>query len=116
MLTALLLAAATGCTIQRDAAGEIIRDASAVSHFRKVNSCPATGLTTGACPGWVVDHIWPLCAGGCDKPENMQWQQTTESRLKDTLEKFLCGFTVLPVTIQKARCELKVDPTICVIP
>ena len=29
---------------------------------------------TGACPGFVVDHIQPLKRGGMDAPENMQWQ------------------------------------------
>ena len=24
-------------------------------------------------PGWAVDHVKPLCAGGEDKPANMQW-------------------------------------------
>jgi hypothetical protein len=26
-----------------------------------------------ACPGYVVDHIMPLCAGGADDPANMMW-------------------------------------------
>jgi hypothetical protein len=51
------------------------RDPAAVRAFRKANPCPATGKTTGACPGWVVDHTIPLCLGGPDEPLNMQWHE-----------------------------------------
>jgi hypothetical protein len=37
-----------------------------VRAFRAVQPCPATGLHRGACPGWHVDHIEPLCAGGAE--------------------------------------------------
>lgn len=49
------------------------RDASARRAFVRENPCPLTGKTKGACPGWDVDHIVPLCAGGADHPKNMQW-------------------------------------------
>jgi hypothetical protein len=41
---------------------------------------PATGLSTGACPGYVIDHVVPLKRGGADSPENMQWQTIEERR------------------------------------
>lgn len=41
-------------------------------------------------PGWVVDHIVPLCAGGLDAPENMQWQVAAESYVKDKYERQMC--------------------------
>ena len=50
------------------------------------------GLTYGACPGWVVDHLVPLCAGGADAPGNMAWQRADEATRKDTIERQLCAF------------------------
>jgi len=53
--------------------------------------CPANGKTRGACPGYVVDHIKPLCAGGADHPSNMRWQTKGEAKKKDREERRLCG-------------------------
>lgn len=58
--------------------------------FVRDNPCPATQATRGACPGWVVDHIVPLCAGGADHPANMQWQTKAEAKAKDTAEHRQC--------------------------
>jgi hypothetical protein len=52
--------------------------------------CPETGVTRGSCPGYVVDHIVPLCAGGEDAPENMQWQELAASKVKDKEEWHTC--------------------------
>ncbi len=49
------------------------RSAAAVAEFKRANPCPVTNKARGACPGWQVDHRLPLCVGGADKPENMQW-------------------------------------------
>lgn len=68
------------------AAEPIKRDRSQVRAFRAVNPCPATGLTRGACPGWHVDHIRALCAGGPDHPSNMQWIDKDDHRLKTFLD------------------------------
>lgn len=59
--------------------------------FVKANPCPATGQSRGACPGWVVDHIHPLCAGGADHHTNMQWQTVAEAKIKDKEERRLCA-------------------------
>lgn len=58
--------------------------------FVKANPCPATGNPRGACPGYVVDHIIPLCAGGADHPSNMQWQTAAEAKIKDREERAQC--------------------------
>ncbi len=89
LLLAALLAAPTGCgPIRED--GKIVRSKSAVRLFRSTHPCPSTGKRAGSCPGYVVDHLWPLCAGGCDVPENMQWQEIEASKRKDKLERRAC--------------------------
>lgn len=66
------------------------RNASARRAFVRDNPCPVTGQSRGKCPGWVVDHVVPLCAGGPDKPANMQWQTVEEAKIKDRAEMQLC--------------------------
>lgn len=66
------------------------RDPHQRSAFMKQHACPANGKTRGACPGYVVDHIKPLCAGGRDHPSNMQWQTVAEAKRKDRLEAEEC--------------------------
>lgn len=66
------------------------RDRSVIREFRSQNACPSTQQFTGPCPGYVVDHIMPLCAGGPDAVRNMQWQERTESYRKDALEREIC--------------------------
>lgn len=66
------------------------RSAKAVAEFKRAHPCPATGARRGACPGYVVDHIHPLCAGGPDTPANMQWQTVHDARLKDRDERRMC--------------------------
>jgi hypothetical protein len=65
---------------KRDEHGRIIRSTTARKEFMK-----RTGLSLGR-PGYVVDHIVPLKKGGCDCPENMQWQTIDEARAKDKWE------------------------------
>jgi hypothetical protein len=38
----------------------------------------------------VVDHKAPLCGGGADHPDNMQWQEYQQSLVKDVLERRVC--------------------------
>lgn len=66
------------------------RDRAQRAEFVREHPCPATGKTHGACPGWVVDHIVPLCAGGADAPSNMQWQGLNASKEKDKEEWRTC--------------------------
>ena len=67
------------------------RSARQVRAFRILYPCPATGHPRGACPGWVVDHVVPLCAGGADHPHNMQWQSAADAKVKDRDEIALCA-------------------------
>lgn len=83
-------ASASVSDLPRDADGKIKRSSWQVRKFRAAHPCPATGRVTGTCTGYVVDHIWPLCAGGPDKAANMQWQTRAESLVKDRAEKTMC--------------------------
>lgn len=67
------------------------RQASAVAEFKRQQPCPATGKTRGTCPGYIVDHIEPLCAGGADAPANMQWQTVEDAKAKDKHEHRQCA-------------------------
>src|SRR5690242_6133136 len=58
--------------------------------FEREHPCPSTGLNHGSCPGYIKDHIKPLCAGGGDSPSNMQWQTKEAAHKKDLQEWALC--------------------------
>jgi hypothetical protein len=58
--------------------------------FQRQHPCPSTHLKTGSCPGWIMDHVVPLCAGGPDTPENMQWQTVHDAKIKDVEERRMC--------------------------
>lgn len=58
---------------RRDAKGQIIRRADVLTAFKREHTCPVTGVSTGACPGWAIDHVIPLACGGCDAVSNLQW-------------------------------------------
>src|SRR6266852_29264 len=66
------------------------RDPAQRAAFVKEHPCPSSGKTKRRCPGYVVDHIVPLCAGGRDHPSNMQWQTVAEAKQKDRIEEQEC--------------------------
>ncbi len=72
--------------VTRESHGHIRRSESARLAFKHHHPCPSTGKTSGACPGYVVDHIMPLKRGGADDPSNMQWQTTGAAKAKDRWE------------------------------
>lgn len=84
MQAAALLAAALLLPCLADA--RIPRDHAQVRAFRAENPCPATGERRGACPGWEVDHVIALCAGGEDRPSNMQWLSKEDHRFKTVVD------------------------------
>jgi hypothetical protein len=53
--------------------------------------CPGTGPSRGACLGYVIDHIVPLCTGGADHPSNMQWQTAAEAVARDARDRGQSG-------------------------
>jgi len=67
------------------------RSHAARAEFQRVTPCPANDQRRGPCPGYIVDHIIPLCAGGPDHPENMQWQTVENAKSKDRDERRQCA-------------------------
>ncbi len=72
--------------VPRDSRGRIARASQLKTEFKKGSPCPATGRSSGGCPGYVIDHVVPLKRGGADKPSNMQWQTKAEAKAKDRYE------------------------------
>lgn len=77
-------------TCARDDKGRIARSAAAKRQYERSVPCPATGKRSGACPGFVIDHVWPLACGGADSPTNMAWQTVAEAKAKDRIERAGC--------------------------
>ncbi len=73
-------------TASRDSHGRIQRSERAKNDFKRMSPCPSTGKRSGACPGYVVDHVNPLECGGADAPSNMQWQTVSAAKAKDRTE------------------------------
>jgi len=77
----------TRCTsCSRNPKGRIARSSTAKHAFQKSHPCPSTGKRSGACPGYVIDHVKPLKRGGADAPGNMQWQTRAAAKAKDKVE------------------------------
>lgn len=59
--------------VVRDATGNIKRSSAVLTAYKKLHPCPSTGLTTGSCPDWSLNHSIPLACGGCDAVYNLTW-------------------------------------------
>ena len=68
-----------------NARGRTLRNRTARDRFMH-----STGYPRGR-PGYVVDHVMPLCAGGADAPSNMQWQTVEAAKVKDRQERAMCA-------------------------
>lgn len=68
------------------AEARIQRSPAEVSAFKRLYPCPSTGLKRGACPGYHVDHMIALCAGGPDAVVNMQWLTVEDHRFKTLVD------------------------------
>lgn len=60
------------------------------AEFKRLQPCPATGKVRGPCPGWEVDHVLALCAGGRDAVDNLQWLRVEEHRIKTRSDAAAC--------------------------
>jgi len=73
------------------ASAKVYRSLEVKHEFQRQHPCPSTGRTTGACPGYVKDHVVPLACGGPDAVSNLQWQTTAAAKAKDKWERKACG-------------------------
>jgi hypothetical protein len=89
MVRALVLAFAL---IPLLADARIPRSAAEVLAFKLHNPCTSTGLRRGACPGYQVDHVQPLCSGGPDTAANMQWLSVADHRTKTRQDVRVCRY------------------------
>lgn len=81
-----LIALLALCLIHGGADAGPTRSSAAKAEFKAGHPCPANGRRSGACPGYVIDHLVPLACGGADAPRNMQWQTIAAAKLKDRWE------------------------------
>jgi hypothetical protein len=75
-------------TVARESRGRVKRSNPAKDAFKREQPCPSTGKPSGACSGYVMDHVKPLDCGGADDPSNMQWQTIAEGKAKDKTERY----------------------------
>ena len=68
------------CAFSCFATAAAIRSSGAKAEFKREHPCPATGGRSGACGGYVIDHIVPLACGRADAPANVQWQTVAEAK------------------------------------
>lgn len=88
MNKAILLIAAI--SISMGAAAKTQRSTAELRAFQRETPCPANGARRGPCPGYQTDHIEPLCAGGVDRRDNMQWLTTQEHKWKTRTDVRVC--------------------------
>jgi hypothetical protein len=89
--TALIVALAACVVVPTSSSAKKLRSASVKREFQLTHPCPETGRTSGACPGYVKDHIVPLACGGPDAASNLQWQTTRDAKAKDKWETKGCA-------------------------
>ncbi len=73
------------------ASAGVHRSYAAKREFQREHPCPSTGRTSGACPGYVKDHIVPLACRGPDTAANFQWQTVQAAKAKDKWERKSCA-------------------------
>lgn len=54
--------------VHRDSHRQMARSSTARRQFVHSRPCLSTGKSSGACPGYVIDHVMPLQRGGADNP------------------------------------------------
>ncbi len=58
--------------------------------FAALHACPSTGQPRLPCPGYQIDHIWPLKCKGPDIVENLQWLSIEDHKAKTKREAREC--------------------------
>jgi hypothetical protein len=89
ILATFLMLAFCACVPTADARNA--RSHAAKRDFVAANPCPSTrSHKVRNCPGYIIDHVNRLCAGGPDAASNMQWQTVRAARVKDRQERAMC--------------------------
>lgn len=96
VLMALMISVLRSCAHAQEApvvSNSAARSSTTVHEFRKLKPCPdgPDKGSTSRCHGFVVDHIVPLCFGGKDDPDNMQYQTVEDGLKKDVFEREACA-------------------------
>lgn len=91
---------------ERDSDGSIKRSRAVLREFQRIHPCPSTGKTTGACPGWNIDHVVPLICFGRDAIFNLQWlpveiKRCAGTTCKDRFERRVYCRFITPTTTLK---------------
>ena len=76
LLLALVLALISPAQAAQERSGAVLR------LFRAAHECPSTGLKTGPCPGFQMDHALALVCGGLDIPANIRWLSVEQHKVK----------------------------------
>lgn len=66
------------------------RSRAVLREFQREHACPSSGAHRGACPGFEIDHIQALCAGGPDIIANLQWLSHEEHARKTKRDVAAC--------------------------
>jgi hypothetical protein len=88
---ALAIALAVCVILPISASAKEHRSTSVKRELQLTHPWPATGLTSGPCPGYVKDHVLPLACGGPDAVSNLQWQTIRDAKAKDKWETKGCA-------------------------
>lgn len=100
---AIALGSTTLLTVSAPADADDSRATSVMQAFRQGHPCPATGSLRGKCPGYVVDHVEPLCAGSSETADGLQWQTLSQVTAKNGWDQQYCEF-------RRARLAFGDDP------
>lgn len=90
ILQKIAIVSIAACAISIGASARIPRNSEVLREFQRQTPCPATQSIAGPCPGWQIDHIEPLCAGGADRVENLQWLTVQEHKWKTRTDVRVC--------------------------
>ena len=81
---------ALAATLIHPAEAKTHRSYAVKAEFKRLHPCPATGKRRGPCSGYQVDHVKPLCAGGLDAVDNLQWLTVEAHKAKTKREARWC--------------------------
>lgn len=91
--------------VDGDAQAKTTRNVAELRAFQRAMPCPSTGLHRGPCPGWQIDHVEPICAGGADRRDNMQWMTLQEHKWKTRTDVRVCR------GLRKPQIDRTLNPT-----